>query len=53
MDLLKSVLGHCCCKDFSLVAASGGYSSFQYMDFSLQWLRDRLILNFYNQTNRA
>ena len=32
------VLGLRSCTGFSLVAASGGYSSFQYMGFSWQWL---------------
>ena len=42
------VLGLHGCTGFSLVAASGGYSSFQYMGFSLQWL-----LLFWSTGSRA
>ena len=35
---LLTVLSPCCCVDFSLVAASRGYSLLQWMGFSLQWL---------------
>ena len=36
--LLLAVLGLHCCEGFSPVVASGGYSSLQWVSFSLEWL---------------
>ena len=36
--LFLAVLGLCCCVGFSVVAASGGYSSLRCAGFSLRWL---------------
>ena len=41
--LFLAVLGLCCCVGFSVVAASGGYSSLRCAGFSLRWLL--LLLN--------
>ena len=38
INLFLAALGLCCCTRLSLVVVSGGYSSLQCADFSLQWL---------------
>ena len=37
-DLFFAVMGVHCCLGFSLIVASGGYSSLQSEGFSLHWL---------------